>query len=744
MDAESQFAANMTFLKAHPTHHAMYEQIHACPLTNLKFLPTPSGYLYGEVFDYRTQEYSALCHPEDPVQQARVSCDQFYTPQARVFCMIGLGLGYNAVEFAKRLLPHQRLCIWDVDAQLFKAMLYAVDITPLFTMPNVNLLVGQDCHTKVEEWWLSLHAHEKLAIQMPLREGYTGTYLKDAYEVLMTKTMDMLRFQMVGISTWRLFGRHIGDNDLENIPEYFAHPGYEHLAGLWKDHPAVCLAAGPSLQKNLACLLPQDIRSRIALLAAGTVFALVQGLGLAPDVVTTIDFQRLNWTDQFRAIPLDPECPLVYLHSTYPQTVRRWPGPRFVAENASDTVAWLRRYSQGKASAAEVQTVAHLNIKVALMLGANPIILLGQDLSMPLDAHHAAGARAQDQAPNETPPEAWVTAMDYQGQPVQTRHSFLSMLTVFERLIAENPQTTFLNCSEAGLPIKGAVNLPLAEALQTCRSASIPPPLRPAIAAVFQAYVPQMPEALPSDLQLLRQQVQDLGRFAQEMQALEVQRVAVDRHAFSLDQWAALQSAEVQTVLEAVEDLQQGYDQQICAYEARILGERPVAWSLFAIRRFDFIEFLAEAPPPPEAIATPLAQDRYNAARMLRIATMIDEAVVEVQQVLRHAMTRLGRRDPEALLRRWQRWHYARPRTYNENGGTTVAMQHRLLAQQLFHTQQYAACLALLTGAPRKAARIRRHLVQFQVDLREALPAYFQTRQTITLGRTAPGTSDYY
>ena len=161
MHAEAQFQANLTFLGTHPTHSQMYEQIHACPLTNLKLLPTPSGHLYGEVFDIQSQMWSALCHPENPVQQAIASCDQFYTPHARVFAMIGLGLGYNAVEFAKRLQPYQRLCIWDVDAQLFKAMLYAVDITPLFTMPNVNLIIGSDIHTKVEEWWLSLHAQEK-------------------------------------------------------------------------------------------------------------------------------------------------------------------------------------------------------------------------------------------------------------------------------------------------------------------------------------------------------------------------------------------------------------------------------------------------------------------------------------------------------------------------------------------------------------------------------------------------------
>lgn len=749
MHAEAQFKANLAFLANHPVHHQMYEQIHACPLTNLRLMPTPTGALYGEAFDMTTQQWSALCHPEDPVQQAIASVDQFYVPQARVFAMIGLGLGYNAVEFAKRLKPYQKLCIWDVDAQLFKAMLYAVDITPLFTLPNVNLIVGSDIHLKVEEWWLGLHAQEKLQIQMPMREGYTATYLKDSYEVIMSKTIDMLRFHAVGLSTWKLFGRCIGDNDLANLPEYFLNPGYEHLDGLWAGRPAVCVAAGPSLQKNLVALLPAPVREQVALLAVGTVYGLLQGLGLAPDVVTTIDFQRLNWTDQFQYLPLDPDCPLVYLHSTYPQTVRRWPGPTFVAENSSDTVTWLRRYGEGKKSAAEVQTVAHLNIKVALALGANPIILLGQDLSMPHDAHHAAGARAQDQAPNTTPPEAWVTVPDFEGHPVATRHSFLSMLTVFERLIAENPQTTFLNCSEAGLPLKGAHNVPLAEALALLPPQAPPAvPLRVTIKTQWRGYKPQIHDSLATDLAMLRQHVDDLRGFATEMQAIETRRLDLLPAGLSTDQEAARLAADVDTALGVIEQSQMQCDTAILAYEPRILGERAVAWGLFAIRRFDFIELMADPPPPPEAVATPEAQARFNAARVLRIATMIQEEAPSIARLVRDAERRLCGPAQASAIRLLAHQHYA-PALAALQAPHTMAPQTvtRLLAQVYYHTQQYDAALALLAtldGTAGKRQRIQRHLAQSRADLRSALPAYFATREPLLLAASVPDTPATY
>jgi hypothetical protein len=755
LDAEAQFAANLEFLKHHPVHYQMYQNVHAYPLCNVKLLPAPTGALYGEAWDIASQQWIALCHPEDPIAQATASCDQFYTPQARVFCMVGLGLGYNAVEFAKRLKPYQKLCIWDVDPQLVKAMMYATDIAPLFSMPNVNLIVGNDVVNHVERWWMQLQVQDKLYIQMPMRDGYTGGYLRQQYEALMLKTIDMLRFHAVGCSTWKLFGRHIGENDLENMPEYFATPGFEQITGLWQDKPAVCLAAGPSLQKNLAQLLPPAVRDRVALISAGTVYALAQGMGLAPDIVTTIDFQRLNWTDQFQYVPLDPDCTLVYLHSTYPQTIRRWPGPKFVAENSSDTLGWMRQYSEGKKSAAEVQTVAHLNLKVALELGANPIILLGQDLSMPPDTHHAAGARAQDQAPDETPPEAWITVPDYQGQPVQTRHSFLSMLMVFERLIAEHPETTVYNCSEGGLPIKGAIHKPLAEVLALLDERAkllsygtpaplAAPSLREQCQAKARAYQPVIKDTLYDDLKTLSRQVDDLGRFADEMLALEEHRLRIDVHTLSAEQRQAVLSSGAMSLLETVESLQSDVDGQIMAYEGRILGERPHAWGLFAIRRFDFIELISEIPPPPDAVAREEAQRRFNANRLLRIAAMIKDEYPRIARLLRLTLKRLPGCMPgfdydtcrgDALPRYAAQGHHQAVRrglvSLRDPFGVATPVFVRHLAQYLYHTQQYEAALALLDTwrlAPAKAARIRQRLAAYRESCRTVWPVYVTPR----------------
>jgi hypothetical protein len=144
---------------------------------------------------------------QDPMGAAEAAATQMWSPQHTVYTMMGLGLGYAIAALTRRLLPYQRLVVWDVDAGLFKAMLYTLDVSALFTGKRVEIYVGPDLLQQVEPWHLRLEVHEKLHMALPISHGYTSLYRKDEYAALLTKTMDLLRFHMVG---WRRGGSLAG------------------------------------------------------------------------------------------------------------------------------------------------------------------------------------------------------------------------------------------------------------------------------------------------------------------------------------------------------------------------------------------------------------------------------------------------------------------------------------------------------------------------------------------------------
>lgn len=745
LTAEEQYAANLALLARNPNTAGMIPQLMQFPLTNMQLLPTPTGQMFGQTWEVKLQTYVPLADPNDPRAQAIRDVDGLYTRDTKVFCLLGLGLGYFAVEFARRLEPWQRLCVWDLDPGMYKAMMYCTDIAPLFSDKRVDVIVGNDIMGQVENWWMRLDSGDKLHIVPPMRAGYTQFVMKEQYDALLEKTIEMLRYHMVGMATWRMFGKEIGNNDMLNAPEYFTSPGFEHLKDIWKDQPAVCIAAGPSLQKNLRYLLPKENREKVAIVTAGTVYALLHGLGLEPDIVTTIDFQRRNWTEQFRFVPLDPDCPLVYLHSTYPQTPRRWPGPRFVAENSSDTTGWLRGFCEGKKSAAQVQTVAHLNLMVAIEMGANPILLLGQDLSMPVDTHHAAGARAEDQSPMECAPEAFIETSDFAGKPVHTRHSFLSMKTVFERIIAEHPDRTFYNCSEAGLALSGAKNMSLKEALAladtTCQGGDsrLPQPqLRQHIKKVWRGYTPQVKPEFPEALSNLCAGVDALGRAAITIMAHWRASLGAPK-ALSDAQRAAVLAEEVDHPADVAEQLFAERWYQPILEQERVIQVHPMAFGLFAIRHFGIIELHGEIPPRPEEVSTPAMRMRFNAERLYRVACMIDEETNDIRCNLRETqrrMTSSGEPVSSLIMRQLYDKAVSALAWVDFTGDEHI----RDLARIYEHTQQYESALNLYASrslAHAHQARIRKHLAQWRADVRAAMPAYFGTLGEV---KTAPTT----
>src|SRR5215831_15914444 len=113
LTADAQYAANIQALSADPTMGPLVQQLANTPLVN--FLPgfASDGHMIGAAWDVATQKWVALCEPEQPLEMAERATTQIWSAQQTVFTLIGIGMGYAVAAIAKRLLPYQRLVVWD-------------------------------------------------------------------------------------------------------------------------------------------------------------------------------------------------------------------------------------------------------------------------------------------------------------------------------------------------------------------------------------------------------------------------------------------------------------------------------------------------------------------------------------------------------------------------------------------------------------------------------------------------------
>ena len=109
-------------------------------------------------------------------------------------------------------------------------------------------------------------------------------------------------------------------------------------------------------------------------------------------------------------------------------------------------------------------SVAHLSLLAALVLKADPIIFVGQDLAYTSERHdHASDTVVKSSVPQN---ESLIRARGLNGEYVLTSHQFLDFRTIFENIIAQHTDTTFFNASAAGLDIAGAAPVPLCNILE--------------------------------------------------------------------------------------------------------------------------------------------------------------------------------------------------------------------------------------------------------------------------------------
>jgi hypothetical protein len=591
-------------------------QLESLVMTNIQLTATMSGRTSGLIWDVVNQGWVQIHNNEDPVAEAIRDVDAMYSADKKIFIILGSGLGYLIEELAKRLRPYQRMAVFEKNPALFKAAMYACNLSNALGDKRVDTFIGDSIINQMEQWFLGFQSHEKFHIAPPIRSGYTGTYDKDFYDALTNKAIDMLRYHAVGLATWQQFGSAIGNNDVDNIPEYFTSPGLNSLHNAWEGKPAICVAAGPSLKKNLKYLLDPEVRNRVCVLAVGTVYGLLRSMGIIPDIVTSIDFQRLNWTDQFRLFPQDKRSSLVYLHSVYPQIPRRWPGPKFVARNSSDTTEWLYQYDEPKMSAGQVQTVAHLNVVAAIEMGCSPIILLGQDLSMPPNEHHAPGAMAQDTTPSEAP-DSCIEAIDIYGNIVQTRHSFLSMRTVFAKMFLDHPDRQFVNCTEGGIHIDGAVDLTLHDAIRQI-VAGIAPQTSSASSAISSIYDSYKTKARLVDFE------SDVTKTLEDL--LRLKNLGSECLLLSVNDYNDI-------------DKRQHIMDTVGAFE-NLANTSQTAMAMVCVRSYEIVHALSEIEPNGDGV-TNEELAKYRMSRTLKICKVVNEEYAAISRNLRTMLNRV-------------------------------------------------------------------------------------------------------
>lgn len=417
----------------------------------------------------------------DPREEARRQLGDHVDPLA-TFVLLGSGLGYTALELLPRLTGENRLYWVEQDARLFRTLLERVDVTEVLAHPGCHVLVAPAAEALY--WTLYpdilgiLSGPVRLIMHPPSRQRFPSEF-----EAHRRSIRELSAHGAVLLRTRLLLSKKALGNQLANLREYIESPGIAAFENALAGEPAIVVSAGPSLKRNIHEL--KRAEGRAAIIAVSTALRPLMAAGITPDFTVLIDHHRISrrYFEGFDAASAPPM--LCDLKAT-PEGVAAYPGKKiFFDDLLINTLLDGAAGEKGQLPAGS--TVAHTAFHWAKYLGADPIVLVGQDLSYPGNLLHVPGTAVQAQ---EYPTTHRFHTFETRELQYYFRHRsrfikvpaipegdvptcdiFFTYLKEFEKIFAAHDGTV-IDATEGGARIVGTEVATLAQTLERFASGS--------------------------------------------------------------------------------------------------------------------------------------------------------------------------------------------------------------------------------------------------------------------------------
>ncbi|WP_026527186.1 motility associated factor glycosyltransferase family protein [Butyrivibrio sp. VCD2006] len=266
------------------------------------------------------------------------------------------------------------------------------------------------------------------------------------------------------------------------------------------DLPAVIVAAGPSLRKNVEIL--NRIKGHALIICTDRAVSVLNEYGIIPDAVTSLDAEK---DPAYLKADITRDVPLICSHQVNSETQKLFEGRcifyhqlEYEKYILGDKIEAINGLDQGG-------NVAGGSFVVCKLLGIKTIILIGQDLAYLNGEHHADGKSegAGEMITRKT------EGID--GSMVETNDMWLSFKDFYEREIRLNPDITVIDATEGGAKIEGTKIMTLSEVADMVENKSYD--LKGIFGSIPKA---QTDEEYEQSVKRQKGWIEDLDRIAEE------------------------------------------------------------------------------------------------------------------------------------------------------------------------------------------------------------------------------------
>ena len=396
----------------------------------------------------------------DPISEAKQTVvKELDDPKINVVVIFGFGLGYLVEEILKACDNKTRIIIVESRLDCLVTALSSRAFDTVLSDERLKFIFEQDSKKAAVKTNREL-GFDKLKswkiIATPQQTRFNQTYLKSYIDHLGS----CINQRVSSFSTSMNLSAYFLKNSVANLDAAAQSPGVKQFTDCWKDRPAVIVAAGPSLNKQLATL--HAYQDKLLIVAVDKTWPILKAAGIKPHIVVAIDPRRpCSWGD-------DPPQDVWFLSvgSCNPDVVHSINTQRIVSYGNPVHEKIFKHIIGERGVLHTGGSVATNAFSFARLMGASPLIMIGQDLAYTGGASHASGylwPKTLDEAKGSKG-DGFREIEGYHGDRVQVDRQLDSYRKWYEDFIAAHPNDTVINATEGGAKIAGTKQLPFAEA----------------------------------------------------------------------------------------------------------------------------------------------------------------------------------------------------------------------------------------------------------------------------------------
>ncbi len=451
----------------------------------------------------------------DPEEEARRFAASVTMEEKYCFVVNGIGLGYHLRALYDRLRGDAFIICCEPTVALIATALTCIDLTDMIAAGDLILLTNADKARLHEQ----LQPHSAL-LMLGTRFVPHGPSMRadEAGHAEITKSItEFIAYTRMTMVTAVRNARITCKNIAMNLVTQVTTPPIDMLRNRFAGDPAIVISAGPSLGRNIDQL--GDLKGRAVLCAVQTVLKPLARRGIEPDFVTSLDFHELS-TRFFEGVSGLQNVHLVAEPKATWSVVDHYTGPISLLDNN-----WARLLAGEvmgpRGSLTAGATVAHLAFYLAVYMGCDPIIFVGQDLAFSGHVFYVPGVEAHQAWRSELNRFNTIEHREWDrivrnrpilrrapgndGGELYTDDLLFTYLEQFEKDIA-GVAARVINATEGGAKIRGTEVLTLREATQRhCRQ-----PIDPARFAYRKSTKWRDPSRLGATREALKERIEEL------------------------------------------------------------------------------------------------------------------------------------------------------------------------------------------------------------------------------------------